>query len=94
MAQVQTALLSRSDASFVKDAAEGSLDEIKLGELAQQNAASERVKFFGKRMIKDHMKLNNELQALASQKSLALPEDIGIMHKASKMYLGTKTGSS
>ena len=49
----------RGDAKFIKGAAEGNLAEVKLGELAQQRAASDAVKEFGKRMATDHQKASH-----------------------------------
>ncbi len=41
---------------------------MKLGELAQQRAASDAVKEFGRRMATDHQKAYDELSQIASQK--------------------------
>jgi len=62
----------RGDAKFIKKAAEGNLAEVKLGELAQQRAASDAVKEFGKRMATDHQKAYDELKQLAAQKGVAV----------------------
>jgi putative membrane protein len=86
--------LSHSDAAFLKDASEGGMDEVKLGELAQQNGASESVKKFGRRMVADHTKMNNELQALAARKNLTLPTDISLVQHASYKLLSTKNGEA
>lgn len=40
---------------------------MKLGQLAEQNGESETVKDFGKRMVEDHSKANDELKSAASQ---------------------------
>jgi len=84
--------LSHSDAAFLKDAAEGGMDEVKLGELAYQKGTSDRIKTFGQHMIDDHTKMNNELQALAARKSVTLPTDISITQEASYKLLSAKTG--
>jgi len=44
--------------------------EVKLGEFAEQNGLSPKVKEFGTHMVKDHTKLNRELGAAA--KSIGL----------------------
>ncbi len=82
--------MSHQDTSFVKDAYEGGMDEVKLGELALQNASSDRVKKFGQRMIDDHTRLNNDVQSLAASKNVTLPSNIGIMDKASYKMLAAK----
>src|SRR5579862_7345241 len=43
-----------SDTDFAKDAAEGGLAEVKLGELAQQKGSSDAVKDFGKNGRRPH----------------------------------------
>lgn len=42
--------------TFVTKAVQGGMAEVELGNLAQQNAANEQVKEFGRRMVKDHTK--------------------------------------
>jgi putative membrane protein len=86
--------LSHADSSFVSDAAQGGMDEVKMGEMAAQNGASDRVRSFGKKMVDEHTKLNNDLQFLAGRKGLTLPADIGIAQKAGNKLLSTKTGRS
>ncbi|CAG5018971.1 hypothetical protein DYBT9275_06113 [Dyadobacter sp. CECT 9275] len=61
------------DTEFAVAAAEGSMLEVKLGELAQTNGAAQSVKDFGKTMVADHSKANEELSALAKQKNITLP---------------------
>jgi len=92
--QKPAATLSHSDSSFLKDAAEGNMDEVKLGEMAQQKATNEKVKEFGKRMVDDHSKMANDVQSLASQKNITLPADITTTEKASNKLLSTKSGDS
>jgi putative membrane protein len=71
----------RGDAKFIKEAAEGNLAEVKLGELAQQRAASDAVKEFGKRMATDHQKALDELSQVASQKGVAMPTALDRSHQ-------------
>jgi putative membrane protein len=85
-------VLSHSDTAFLKDAAEGGMDEVKLGELAQQKSTSDRVKKFSQHMIDDHTKMNNEVQALAARKGVTLPKDISITQHAGYKLLSEKSG--
>jgi putative membrane protein len=57
----------------MKKAAKGGTMEVTLGKLAEQNAQSEDVKSFGKRMVTDHGKANDELKSIASKKGVQLP---------------------
>src|SRR4051794_20016014 len=64
------------DEKFVKKAAQGGLMEVKLGEIASQKAKRDDVKQFGAQMVKDHSKANEELKAVASQKGIALSDQL------------------
>jgi putative membrane protein len=58
---------------FAMEAASGGMMEVQLGEVAQKNAQSSRVKGFGAMMIKDHSKANAELKTVAGKKNITLP---------------------
>jgi putative membrane protein len=44
-----------------------------MGQVAEQKGQSEDVKSFGKRMVTDHSKANDELKSIASKKGIELP---------------------
>jgi putative membrane protein len=67
----------KDDENFMVNAASGGLLEVKLGNMAMKNAASAQVKQFGKMMVTDHTKANNELIALAKRKNIAIPSTPG-----------------
>jgi putative membrane protein len=78
------------DHTFMMKAAEGGLAEVQLGQLAQQNGQSQAVKDFGKRMVDDHSKANDQLKQVASQAGVTLPaspssHDQAEYNKLSKM---------
>src|SRR6266542_320706 len=77
-----TAKLSSDDTNFIKEAAQGGLMEVQLGKLAQEKAADEKVKQFGKRMEQDHSKANDELKKIASAKGVQLSNDLDSKHKS------------
>jgi len=62
--------LSAKDKTFIKKAAKGGMMEVAMGNLVEQNGKSEDVKSFGKRMVTDHSKANDELKSIASQKGV------------------------
>jgi putative membrane protein len=78
---------------FIKHAAVGGMAEVKLGELAEQNAQSDAVKSFGKRMRDDHSQANSELAQLAAQKNVTLPKDVDAKHKATYDRLSKLKGA-
>jgi putative membrane protein len=65
--------LSTKDKTFMKKAAKGGMMEVTMGQVAEQKAQSEDVKSFGKRMVTDHSKANDELKSIASKKGVELP---------------------
>jgi putative membrane protein len=65
--------LSAKDKAFMKKAAKGGMMEVAMGRMAEQNAQSDDVKSFGKRMVTDHSKANDELKSIASKKGFQLP---------------------
>jgi len=65
--------LSAKDKTFMKKAAKGGTMEVAMGKLAAQSAQSDDVKSFGKRMVTDHSKANDELKSIAAKKGVKLP---------------------
>lgn len=76
--------ISEKDKKFAAEAAQGGLMEVKLGELAQANASSPKVKELGNHMINDHSKANDELKMLATTKNIPLPTTMS--DKGQKTY--------
>ena len=81
-----------ADSSFLKDAAQGGLMEVRLGELAQSNASSQAVKDFGRRMVTDHGKMGDDVKNVAARQNVNLPGDISMMEKVTYERLSHKTG--
>ncbi len=61
------------DKMFMKKAAKGGMMEVAMGKLAEEKGQSDDVKSFGKRMVADHSKANDELKKIAAQKNVKLP---------------------
>ena len=80
------------DADFAVEAANGGMMEVKMGELAQMNGSSADVKGFGKMMVEDHSKANEELKSLASQKNIMLPTTLGNDMQEKYDEMAKKTG--
>lgn len=81
------------DNEFMVDAASGGLMEVTLGEIALKNAASAKVKEFGRQMVKDHSKANQELKALAAKKNISIPPAPGEKHQKHIDNLKAKKGA-
>ena len=69
----KSSTLSEKDKAFMKKAARGGTMEVAMGRLAEQKAQGDDVKSFGKRMVTDHGKANDQLTSIASQKNVELP---------------------
>src|SRR5438046_9796137 len=79
---------SAKDKTFMKKAAKGGMMEVAMGKLAEQNGQSDDVKSFGKRMVTDHSKANDELKSIASQKNVTLPaKEPKISWSSDKVYM-------
>src|SRR4051812_18485622 len=72
--------LSRSDANFVKEAAQGGMMEVKMGQTAKDHGQNADVKAYGEMLVKDHSKANDKLSQLASQKGVNLAKEIEPKH--------------
>lgn len=73
--------LSPHDMAFARKLAMNGILESKLGQVAQTNGTSIRVKKFGAKMITDHVQSNNELVALAAKKGALLPATLDASHQ-------------
>lgn len=81
------------DAMFMVEAATLQLEEISLGQLAQQRGNSSHVKELGKMMEVDHTKILTELKALAQSKSVSIPTSITDDSKEVYEDMNEKTGN-
>ncbi len=90
--KVATMPVDKETADFAVAAANGGMMEVELGKLAQQNGASQRVKDFGKMMVDDHSKVNDQLKSLASSKNITLPATLGDDAQKHMNDLSKKTG--
>ncbi len=89
-----TATRPVTDASFAKEAAEGGMAEVKLGQLAEDKGASQQVKDFGKRMVDDHSKADDQLKSAASSDKIALPDKLNTKEQAEYDRLSKLSGTA
>ena len=88
-----TTPISKDDSNFAVKAAEGGMEEVQLGQVAQQNAMSQRVKDFGAMMVKDHTAAGDKLKTIASSKGLMLPDSLPSGMQKDVAKLSKKTGN-
>ena len=90
----KAASLTTSDRQFVKAAAEGGMAEVELGKLAEENGGTSEVKDFGKRMVTDHTKINDQLKELAGKEDVTLPQQLNAKDKMTKESLSKLSGTA
>lgn len=61
------------DNYLVMEAASCGMGEVELGKIAGTNAFSSDVKMFGKQLVTDHSKANDDFKLLAAKKNITLP---------------------
>jgi putative membrane protein len=66
--------VQKAESDFAVEAANGSMIEIQLGALAKTKAVNQRVRDFAAMISNDHMKINQELQKIATAKNITLPQ--------------------
>ena len=82
------------DVHFAKEAAQGGMAEVKLGQLAQEKGSNDSVKSFGKRMVDDHSKAGDKLKEVASHESITLPSDLSAKDQATYDRLSKLNGAA
>src|SRR5215475_10360659 len=84
---------SGGDEKFAVKAAQGSIAEIKLGELAKERAQNDAVRKFGQRMVDDHTKSNHELKEAALKEHISLPSEMDKKDQATYDSLAKLSGA-
>jgi len=87
------AAVARADKSFITDAYEDGLAEVKMGEMGQAKSANADVKAFAAHMVTDHGKANAELKALADSKKVTVPSDVTMVAKGKAKLMDAKSGA-
>ena len=72
---------ARSDASFLKQAAQNGNAEVEASKLAATKAQNPEVKAFAEAMVTEHSKVATELQSLAASKNVKLPDGPSMVQK-------------
>jgi putative membrane protein len=85
---------SSADENFAKKAAEGGMAEVKLGQLAEEKGSNPAVKNFGRRMVQDHSKANNELKDVTSKENIPLPNEMDKSDQATYDRLSKLSGDA
>ncbi len=78
--------------NFAVSAANGGMAEVAMGQVAQTNGFSQRVKDFGAMMVKEHSEASETLKKLASSKNITLPATLSDKEQKHVASLQKKTG--
>jgi len=91
---VASTILSGASLNFLAGVANASQAEIKLGELAQQNAQNQRVKDFGAMMIRDHQQARQEVMTMTQGSNLVITDSLNAKAKKEYADLQSKKGAA
>ena len=84
--------VSKNDADYAVEAANGGITEIELSKLAKDKATTERIKSYADMMVTDHTKAGDELKSLAKSKNIVLPDSLSKDSKKKVDDLTKKSG--
>jgi len=82
----------KTGSKFIKEAIQGNLAEVKVGQLAQEKGNSEGVKEFGATLVKDHQMANQSATQVAQQMNVTPPEQPGLKQQAVYKKLSALSG--
>jgi len=85
---------SASDKMFVRNAMQGGMAEVQLGQLTLQKSNNDQVKQFAQRMIDDHTKLNDQMKPVAQQLGVPVPAQVSKKDKATMAKLQGLSGTA
>lgn len=84
----------KASQKFLKEAIEGNLAEVKMGELAQKNGQSDKVRSFGQMLQKDHSAANQKATAAANQLGVSPPTEPSKKQKATYDRMSKMSGDN
>jgi putative membrane protein len=93
-APVNPPRLSQADQTFVDGAATGGKAEIELGRMAERKGGIEAVKVFGRQMVQDHSKADDQLASVAKKDGFALPTKLDPKDQATSDKLAKESGAT
>ncbi len=78
---------------FIKEAVEGNLAEVQMGQLAQKNGTSDGVKSFGQMLEQDHGAANQKATTVATASGVNPPASPNAKQKAAYDMMAKLTGA-
>lgn len=83
----------KEETDLLNNIARDGMLEVQLGKLAEKRGTSAEVLKFGKHMVTDHSKANDELKQAAAKENVTLPADISPEQKQKKDKLAELKGA-
>jgi len=80
------------DKAFVRQALQGGMAEVQLGQLALQKSSNPDVKQFAQKMVDDHTKLGDALKQVAQQMNLKQPDSLSGKDKSTIAKMNALNG--
>ncbi len=94
LAQEASGSFSAQDKVFLKNAAEGSMAEIKLSQMALQKSSNDDVKTYAQKMIDDHNKLISDTKPFADKAGVKPPTKLMPDHQMAAKKLSALSGDA
>jgi putative membrane protein len=92
-AQQNAASAGMQDKAFVRNALQGGMAEVQLGQLASEKGSSDDVKEFGQQMVTDHTKLGDQMKQVALQLGVTPPTSMSKKDKELMAKLQVLSGT-
>ena len=86
--------LSQMDRDFMNKATYGNNAEVDAGQMAMNKGMDSSIRNFGMMMVNDHSAAQTELQTMATNMGVALPQGLDAEHEQKKQMLGSMSGRS
>ena len=83
-----------TDEEFAKKTAEGGMAQVKMGQLAEETGPSQTGKDFGKPMVDDPSKANDELKKAAESSNIMRPAKLDVRDQATYDRLAKLNGAA
>lgn len=80
------------DKAFVRQALQGGMAEVQLGQLALQKSSNPDVKQFAQKMVDDHTKLGDALKQVAQQMNVKQPDSLSGKDKSTIAKMNALNG--
>jgi putative membrane protein len=79
---------------FIRDAIQGNLAEIQMGQLAEEKTESAEVKSYGQMLVTDHSVSNEQAEKVAKQIGVTVPTELSVSQKSTYDRMSKLSGTA